>query len=383
MKLLSLFFALILSACGTESNLSIQKQALGKQLFFDPILSNNRTQSCSTCHNPSLGFIDNRDNGVGAAASLGDDGKSLGDRNTPSAAYAMFSPDFHFDKKNQQWVGGQFLDGREQDLKGQAGGPPLNPTEMNIPSKQTLINRFKNHPTYSMQFRDIYGNAIFNDVEKAYAAMAQSIAEFEKTKFFAPFDSKYDRYLAGKYELTDLEDLGRSLFFSNNNTNCATCHQLKKSDNAQGETFSNYEYHNIGVPINTALRTKNGVKTIDKGLLNNPKVNDTKQKGKFRTSSLRNVAITAPYMHNGVFKDLKTVIVFYDKYINENRTINPETNQPWAAAEVPKTINFNDLKKGKKLSDRKVNALVAFLKTLTDKRYEHFLKKPLTPKFIR
>jgi cytochrome c peroxidase len=80
---------------------------------------------------------------------------------------------------------------------------------------KTLINRFKNHPTYSMQFRDIYGNAIFNDVEKAYAAMAQSIAEFEKTKFFAPFDSKYDRYLAGKYELTDLEDLGRSLFFSN------------------------------------------------------------------------------------------------------------------------------------------------------------------------
>jgi cytochrome c peroxidase len=74
-----------------------------------------------------------------------------------------------------------------------------------------------------MQFRDIYGNAIFNDVEKAYAAMTQSIAEFEKTKFFAPFDSKYDRYLAGKYDLTDLEDLGRSLFFSNTNTNCATC----------------------------------------------------------------------------------------------------------------------------------------------------------------
>jgi cytochrome c peroxidase len=127
----------------------------------------------------------------------------------------------------------------------------------------------------------------------------------------------------------------------------------------------------IGFSVNGAVFidvTKNGVKTIDKGLLNNPKVNDTKQKGKFRTSSLRNVAITAPYMHNGVFKDLKTVIVFYDKYINENRTINPETNQPWAAAEVPKTINFNDLKKGKKLSDRKVNALVDFLNTLTDKR---------------
>ncbi|CAC9448040.1 Cytochrome c551 peroxidase (EC 1.11.1.5) [uncultured Gammaproteobacteria bacterium] len=374
MKLLSLFFILMLSACGTESNLNTQKQALGQQLFFDPILSNNRTQSCSTCHNPSLGFIDNRDNGVGGAASLGDDGKSLGDRNTPSAAYAMLSPDFHFNKKNQQWIGGQFLDGREQDLKGQAGGPPLNPGEMNLPNKQTLINRFKNHPAYNTQFKDIYGDDVFNDADKAYTAMAQSIAEFEKTKIFAPFDSKYDRYLAGKYELTDLEDLGRSLFFSSSNTNCATCHQLKKFDNATGETFSNYEYHNIGVPINTALRTKNGVKTIDEGLLNNPKVNDIKQKGKFRTPSLRNVAITAPYMHNGVFKDLTTVIMFYDKYINKNRTTNPETNLPWAAAEVPETINFNDLEKGIKLSDKKVNALVAFLKTLTDKRYEHFLK---------
>ncbi|WXT99727.1 MAG: Methylamine utilization protein MauG [Catillopecten margaritatus gill symbiont] len=377
-KLLLLPLILLLNACGTEQDMSAAKQLLGQQLFFDPILSNNQTQSCSTCHNPDFGFIDNRDNGINGingAASLGDDGKSLGDRNTPSAAYAMFSPDFHFDKKNQQWVGGQFLDGREQDLKGQAGGPPLNPVEMNMPNKQALLARFQNHPTYGTQFKDIYGDDIFNDADKAYAAMAQSIAEFEKTKVFAPFDSKYDRYLAGKYEFTDLEDLGHSLFFSNNNTNCATCHQLKKSDDAKGETFSNYEYHNIGVPINTALRTKNGVKAIDKGLLNNPKVNNAKQKGKFKTPSLRNIAITAPYMHNGVFKNLETVIVFYDKYINKNRTTNPETHQPWATAEVPETINFDDLRKGKKLSDKKVNALVAFLKTLTDKRYEHLLEK--------
>ncbi|CAC9647617.1 cytochrome-c peroxidase [bacterium endosymbiont of Bathymodiolus sp. 5 South] len=375
MKLLFLFFILISSAYGAQSDFIAQKQALGEKLFFDPILSNSRTQSCSTCHNPGFGFVDNRDNGVGGAASLGDNGKSLGDRNTPSAAYAMLSPDFHFDKKSQQWIGGQFLDGREQDLKGQAGGPPLNPGEMNMLSKQALLTRFKNHPTYSTQFKKIYGNNIFDNTDKAYLAMTKSIAEFEKTKFFAPFDSKYDRYLAGKYKLTDLEDLGRSLFFSDNGANCTTCHQLKKSDDAKGEAFSNYEYYNIGVPVNTALRAKNGVKTIDKGLLNNPKVNDVKQAGKFKTPSLRNIAITTPYMHNGVFKELATVIVFHNKYIDKSRTTNPETNQPWAAAEVPETIDFNDLKKGKKLSDKKVNALVAFLKTLTDKRYEHLLKR--------
>ncbi|KAA0445845.1 MAG: c-type cytochrome [Candidatus Thioglobus sp.] len=374
MKILLLPIILILSACDTGSELSLQEQSLGRQLFFDPILSNQQTQSCSTCHNPNFAFIDNRDNGVYGAASKGDDGKSLGDRNTPSAAYAMFSPEFHFNKKTQQWVGGQFLDGREKDLKGQAGGPPLNPIEMNMPSKKSLIKRFQNHPIYSVKFREIYGKNIFANPEKAFDAMAQSIGEFEKTKIFAPFDSKYDRYLAGKYQLTDLEDLGHSLFFSNNNTNCATCHQLKKHNDAEAEVFSNYEYHNIGVPINTALRAKNGVSEIDHGLLANPQISNPEQDGKFKTPSLRNVAITAPYMHNGVFKELETVILFYDKYINKKRIINPETKKHWAAAEVPKTINFEVLKTGKKLSDRKVSALVAFLKTLTDKRFEHLLK---------
>ncbi len=374
MKITLLAIILTLSACGAQPDMTKQKQLLGGQLFFDSILSKAQTQSCATCHNPDVGFIDDRDNGVSGAASLGDDGKSLGDRNAPSAAYAMFSPEFHFNKKTKIWTGGQFLDGREKDLKGQAGGPPLNPIEMNMPSKQVLVQRLKNHAVYRAKFINIYGKDIFSDTDKAFDVMADSIGEFEKTKLFAPFDSKYDRYLAGEYELNDLEDLGRSLFFSNNNTNCASCHQLKKRTDEIFETFSNYEYHNIGVPINTKLRTKNGVNQIDHGLLNNPQINGAQHDGKFKTPSLRNVAITAPYMHNGVFKELATVVAFYDKYINKKRRINPETNQPWALAEVPKTVNFDLLEKGKALSDRKIKALVAFLKTLTDKRFEHLLK---------
>lgn len=348
------------------------KAKLGKVLYFDKNLSKNRTQACATCHNPETGFVDDRDNGIAAMASLGDDGHSLGDRQAPSAAYAMFSPEFHYDKKKKIYKGGQFWDGRENTLAQQAGGPPTNPIEMGMDSKETTVERIKENPYYITSFKNIYGQDVFESIEKSYFAMSDSIEKFEQTKEFAPFDSKYDRYLKGEYDLTVLEDLGRTLFFSNNNNSCASCHVLKGEDKA-GETFTNYEYHNIGTPTNHTLRAKNGVKDIDLGLFNNPAINDEKQKGKYKVPTLRNVAVTAPYMHNGVFKDLKTVVEFYDKYNNKERTINPETLKKWEKPEVKENIAFDKLK-AKKLNNRKVEALVAFMKILTDKRYEHLLE---------
>jgi len=358
------------------ADMQSQKVELGKKLFFDTILSKNGTQRCATCHNPERGFVDSRDNGVKGAASLGDDGKSIGDRNAPTAAYAKFSPSFHLDKKKDEYIGGQFLDGREKDLKGQAGGPPLNPVEMGMPSKTFLVERLKKDPAYNKAFKAIYGEDIFKNSDKAYDAMAGAIAAFEKTEEFAPFDSKYDRYLRDEYDLTVLEDLGRSLFFSNNNNNCASCHLLKEED-AENETFTNYKYHNIGVPQNHALMAKNVVDPstfIDHGLLNNPAVKDKKYDGKFKVPTLRNIAVTGPYMHNGVFQKLSTVIEFYDKYVNKERKLNPETGKPWAEPEVK--VGKEDmklLKEAKAMTDRKVKALVAFLNLLTDKRYEHLI----------
>ena len=350
-----------------------KKENLGKVLYFDKNLSKNRTQSCATCHNVEAGFVDDRNNGVSSMASLGDNGTSIGDRQAPSSAYAMFSPEFHYDKKKEKYIGGQFWDGRESTLANQAGGPPTNPDEMGMSSKEETVNRLKENEYYISEFKSIYGNDIFASNEKAYKAMTDSIAKFEMTKQFASFDSKYDRFLKGEYDLTVLEDLGKSIFFSNNNNSCASCHVLKGEDK-EGETFTNYEYHNIGVPSNTKLRAINGVTKVDEGLLNNPAVNDVKQKGKFKVPTLRNVAVTAPYMHNGVFSDLKTVVEFYDKYNNTKRKINPETNKPWAKAEVEETISLEELK-AKKQSDRKVEALVAFMKILTDKKFEHLIKE--------
>ncbi len=368
---------LVLSQALAEAD-QAKKEMLGQQLFFDVNLSKNRTQSCATCHNPSHGFIDDRPNKIKGAASLGDDGQSIGDRNAPTAAYALFSPDFHRNKKGQ-YIGGQFHDGREKDLKGQAGGPPTNPSEMAMADKTATIARIMENKTYLSQFKALYGEAIFNNNNQAYAAMAESIAYFEKTALFAPFDSKYDRYLKGDYQLTMQEDLGMTLFFSQQFTNCNICHQLEKIPTSGKETFSNYEFHNIGVPVNTALRKINGkgIDFIDHGLLDNSAINDIKQDGKFKVPTLRNIAVTSPYMHNGIFNDLKTVVLFYDKYNSKRamRKINPETNKLWGEPEVSANISLKELKTGPALDNKRIDALVAFLKTLTDKRYEHLLEK--------
>ena len=349
---------------------------LGRQLYFDVNLSRNRTQSCATCHAPEHGFVDTRGIGVLAAVSRGDDGHSVGDRNAPTAAYARFSPAFHR-AADGRFVGGQFLDGREPDLAGQAGGPPLNPIEMGMPDKAAVVARLRENPAYVAAFERHFGAGIWSDVDEAYAAMAQSIAAFEQTDFFAPFDSRYDRYLRGEYEMTAQEDLGMTLFFSQQFTNCNLCHQLRPRPAMEGETFSNYEYHNIGTPENVALRKVNGVADnfVDTGLLANPAVDDPGQAGRFKVPTLRNVAVTGPYMHNGVFEDLRTVVLFYNKYNSRSakRQVNPETGQRWADPEVPANLSEQELKTGPALDDRRIDALVAFMKTLTDRRYEHLL----------
>jgi len=355
--------------------------ALGEALFFDTNLSKNRTQACATCHAPDQAFTDPRETpAAGKAVSLGDDGHSLGDRNAPTAAYARFSPPFGKSAKPGLYHGGQFLDGRAGDLAAQAGGPPLNPLEMGMPDKASVVARLKENKDYVAAFEALYGPGVLNKADSGYAAMTKALAAFEATDVFAPFDSKYDRFLRGEVKLTDQEELGRVLFFSQQFTNCSQCHLLKERGGMEGETFSNYEFHNIGVPRNDAARAAAGLKSDsrDLGLAQNPGLKAKQKKaqvGRFKTPTLRNVAVTGPYMHNGVFKDLRTVVVFYNTYNTKNpdRHINPETGAPFAPPEVAQNISMTELEIGPALDDKRIDALVAFLKTLTDKRYESLL----------
>jgi cytochrome c peroxidase len=347
-------------------------EALGEALFFDANLSANRTQSCSSCHSPDHAFADPR----GTAASIGDDGTSLGDRNAPTAAYARFVPAFAR-RADGKWQGGLFHDGRAATLEDQAGGPPLNPIEMAMPGKAAVVARLKENPDYVKAFEALYGTGILDRPEDGYGAMTRAIAAFERTPQFAPFDSRYDRFLKGEITLTEEEELGRILFFSNQFTNCSQCHRLQQFAGAAEETFSDNLFHNIGVPVNTALRAENGVGSKrDEGLAANPAVaGAAAERGKFRTPTLRNVAVTGPYMHNGVFKDLRTVILFYNKFNSKapKRQINPETSAAWAPPETDGTLSLTELESGPALKDREIDALVAFLKTLTDRRYEQQL----------
>lgn len=374
-------FAFAVMAAGSmiamaESGAFPDQVALGRSLFFDVDLSLNRTQSCASCHMPDRAFSDGRDT-AGGAASLGDDGTSIGDRNAPTAAYARFAPAFGKTAKGK-WAGGLFHDGRAATLEDQAGGPPLNPAEMGMPSKAAVVQRLKENKDYVAAFKALFGDDVLDSDERGFAAMTQAIAAFERSAEFAPFDSKYDRFLRGEAKLTEEEELGRVLFFSNQFTNCNKCHQLNEFPGGEGETFSNYEFHNIGVPANAELRSANGSSPghVDTGLAQNPAVSgDEAQRGKFKTPTLRNVAVTGPYMHNGVFKDLRTVVLFYNKYNSKSakRQINPETGAQWAPPEVPENLSREELEFGPALKDREIDALVAFLRTLTDQRYEPLL----------
>ncbi len=394
---ISLLVVTVLLGCNESSDSSEQteqesailpklstKQALGERLFSDVNLSFNRSQSCGTCHDPQHGFIDSRldKNNQVSAVSLGDDGIALGDRNSPTALYASFSPEFHLGERvryntglanYQGALGGQFHDGRESNLEGQAKQPPLNPVEMAMPSIATVIERVAENSDYVAAFEYLFGGSVLEDELRFYDAFAETIAAFERSDAVAPFSAKYDQYLRGEYTYPEQSKAaqGMALFFSDQ-ANCATCHQLE-ANGSQFETFTGYEYHNLGVPINQSVRAINGTppNRIDIGLLGHPQINDQQQVGKFKTPTLRNVAVTAPYMHNGSFRKLTTVIKFHERLKPDSpHTINPETGVEWLAPEVEQTIAVSELTHGAPLSEVDIENLVCFLVTLTDAEYQ-------------
>jgi cytochrome c peroxidase len=249
---------------------------------------------------------------------------------------------------------------------------------MGLPDKAAVVARLVENASYVAILTALFGPEVFSDTDLVFDAISESLATFQSSAVFATFDSRYDRYLIGEYQLTEQEELGRELFFSQL-LNCSSCHLLNTLDTSGHETFSNYRYHNIGVPANTQLSRKKGSATIrpDLGLLQNPAVKDPAQAGKFRVPSLRNVAVTGPYMHNGVFRELFTAILFYGKFIlgEQQSQTNPETGRPWGDAEVPENVNLHLLEQGQPINRQRAEALEAFLETLTDRRYESLLAR--------
>ncbi len=344
---------------------------LGGALFADVNLSQNRSQACVSCHSPNLAFTDPRALGeIQGAVSRGDDGHSLGERNAPALTYVALTPRFSNSAANGA-VGGFFHDGRAATLEEQAAGPPLNPVEMAMPHKASVVARLKENPSYSSAFTRLFQSWIFDDTDRAYYAMTMALAAFERSAEFATFDSKFDKSLGGTATLTELEDRGRKIF----SAKCSTCHLSSPGGTGARDTFSNYRYYNLGVPANDVVRKASGVAAdhVDRGLKSNAAAGASAIDGSFKVPSLRNVAVTGPYMHNGVFQDLRTAILFHDRRSDGPRSLNPETTEPWGSAEIVASAPASEGLEAQALSDEEVSAVIAFLRTLTDSRYERLL----------
>ena len=207
------------------------KQWLGKQLFFDSNLSRPPGQACMDCHAPEAGWADRNKN---SPTSAGNPPGLFGNRNSPSVAYASFSPDFYYDAAKTSYVGGQFWDGRAKNVADQAKGPILNPLEMNEANQQSVINAVKTGP-YVDLFKKVWGANVFEETETAYDDLGASIAEYEKTSEVNSFSSKYDDVLRGAATLTDREKRGLDLF--NAKARCSKCH-TSAADPATGKVCS-------------------------------------------------------------------------------------------------------------------------------------------------
>lgn len=211
------------------------KAKLGRDLFTDTSLSNPAGQACMSCHTPGAGFAD-PDKSL--PVSRGVISGLTGNRNSPSAAYAMFSPAFHFDEAEGIYFGGQFWDGRAQDLEEQAKGPFLNPLEMNNTSKQMVVDKVR--AKYLKQFENVYGKGALDNVEQAYNYIANAIATAETQPLVSPFTSKFDAVMAGKAQATEQELLGFRVFVDPNKGNCAACHSASGLEDGTPALFTDF-----------------------------------------------------------------------------------------------------------------------------------------------
>lgn len=356
-----LIWGVLITACSdtaadADKQLTAAKQALGKHLFFDANLSTPPGQSCSSCHQPTAGFAD-PDREVPVSRGVIPD--RFGNRNTPSAAYAAFSPDFHFDVSEGIFFGGQFLDGRAATLEDQAKQPFLNPVEMANADKSVVVEKVS-QADYAEDFKAVFGSDAFNDVDKTYDDIAEAIAAFERSDEVVPFSSKFDAFVAGETLLTDQEMRGLRLFNREDKGNCGACHPSTPAGPDTPALFTDFSYDNLGVPANPASPfltqdtqfNPDGLGFVDFGL--GGELADVAENGKFKVPSLRNVNDTAPYMHNGVFDTLEQVVDFYS-----------DRDADGVVPEVADNVNMDELG-ALGLSAQEKADIVAFLRTLSD-----------------
>lgn len=298
-----------------------EKAALGKVLFYDAVLSGNGKRSCATCHNPAKAFTD------GLPKSIAVDGKSVVRRNTPTLLYAGLQPAL-------------FFDNRVTYLEDQATAVITNKDEMHG-SLPAAVAQLKKNKSYILLF------------QKAFAKDENPVNEYNLRnaigsyiRSLGSFNSKFDQYVRGeKSQLTQQELKGFNLYMGK--AKCGTCHFAPLFNGAIPPNFSQTETEILGVPI----KPNSNLPDPDLGRFDLRKL--ALHKYAFKVPTLRNIAKTAPYMHNGAYQTLEQVMDFYNKGGGEGLGIHLE-NQTLA----PEPLH---------LSKQEVKDVIAFLKTLDDK----------------
>ena len=282
--------------------------ALGRRLYYDTALSSDNTVACATCHSPQAGFADPKTVSEGV-------GKKTGTRNSPTVFNSAY---FH----------AQFWDGRSPSLEKQAEGPVQNPVEM-ANTLDGVEKRLNADPGYRKQFAKAFGPGPIT-----YEMVEKAIASFERTVISA--NSPFDRwkYAHDESAVNDSVKRGFIVFTSKKKGNCATCHLIGE----KYALFTDNKFHNIGVGVDFGQITDPGLYAVTRR---------DSDRGLFKTPSLRNIALTAPYMHDGSLKDLKQVMDYYIGAGNSNPNLDKE-------------IHVLDFLTGQERAD-----LLAFLNSLT------------------
>jgi cytochrome c peroxidase len=329
---------------GGSTTMSAAAQ-LGQKIFADAALSASGTQSCASCHVSASAFAEDASAGGvdhGSPVPLGGAGLDQGGfRNTPSLMYTSLTPAFYFDSDGGP-NGGFFRDGRAATLADQAAIPFTTSFEMANADAAAVVARLKTRP-YLADFVALYGNAALTDPDTALARMGAALAAFESEEpSFNPFSSKFDAYQRGQATLTAQELNGLALFNNATKGNCAACHPSTSADGATPPMFTDYSYDNLGVPRNPLIAANGAtpagyvpVNSTDGvqgyydlgvcGPFREQTANLAANCGQFKVPTLRNIAVTGPYFHNGRFTTLKDTVGFYVR-----RDTNPEEWYPTA-----------------------------------------------------
>ncbi|MEN8107307.1 MAG: cytochrome c peroxidase [Pseudomonadota bacterium] len=329
------------------------KVSLGDKLFHDTRFSSTGEVSCSTCHDRAKGFTDHLPVSEGI-------NQLTGTRNAPTVI-------------NAAYMQTQFWDGREPDLEGQSKQPPLNPIEMGLPDYEPILKVVRTDPDYAAQFKAVFGKQ-GDDITIDHVAKA--IAAFERTIIAG--NSAFDRYQYGgeKDALNEQELRGRNIFLTKGR--CVSCHVIEQTQ----ALFTDNRFHNIGVGFKkirgkegeTAaefLKGKRAGANVDVTVLTAENMSELGRfaatenmsaVGAFKTPTLRNVAATAPYMHDGSLKTLMDVIEFYDL---GGRELKTDPFSPFLSGGI----------RPLDLTEEEENDLLAFLLALTSPEYLHLVKE--------